>query len=104
MNALRTLRKGTGISMQRGPERADATAIRNAYIAIHDVTDIHDQHAWSMDSDHTVLTVHFVVNTRDLDAIHAVKMEARQALHALGVQHATIETGLPGELCELEHH
>ena len=104
VNALRTLRKGTGILMQRGPERVDAVAIRNALLALHHVTDLHDQHAWSLDGDYTVLTVHLVVNTRDLDAISVVKKEARQALHDLGVQHATIETELPGELCELEHH
>ncbi|MBK8615201.1 MAG: cation transporter [Flavobacteriales bacterium] len=104
VNALRTLRKGTGILMQRGPERVDAAAIRNALLALHQVADVHDQHAWSLDGDYTVLTVHLVVNTRDLDAISTVKKEARQALHTLGVQHATIETELPDELCELLHH
>lgn len=104
VNAWRTLRKGTGILMQRGPDRVDDTAIRNALLALHRVVDVHDQHAWSLDGDYTVLTVHLVVNTRDLDAISAVKKEARRALHALGVQHATIETELPEDLCELQHH
>jgi cobalt-zinc-cadmium efflux system protein len=103
-NAARTLRQGTGILMQRGPERIDPVAVRTALLAIDRVRDVHDQHAWSLDGDYTVLTVHLVVDTQDLDLLRAVKEQARKALHALGVQHATIETERPNEVCELQHH
>ncbi len=103
-NALRTMRLGTGILMQRGPERIDPAAVRSALLAIDRVQDVHDQHAWSLDGDYTVLTVHLVVDITDMDTLCAVKAKARHALHALGVQHATIETERPDERCELLHH
>lgn len=104
VNAFRMLRQGTAILMQRGPDRIDATAVRAALLALPGVHDVHDQHAWSLDGNYTVLTVHLVVDAGDLHAAQRVKAAARHALHHLDVQHATIEIELPGEPCELLHH
>ncbi|MBK7268438.1 MAG: cation transporter [Flavobacteriales bacterium] len=104
VNALRTLRTGTGILMQRLPEHVDAERIRTALTALPHVRDVHDQHAWSLDGNYVVLTVHLVVDTTDADLLRGVKEQARHALHHQGVQHATIEIEQPDEVCELQHH
>ncbi len=103
-NASGTLRRGTAILMQRDPEGIDPASVRAALLAIPMVRGVHDQHAWSLDGTYTVLTVHLVVDSGDLGEVLRVKEQARHALHALGVQHATIETERPGEPCELLHH
>jgi cobalt-zinc-cadmium efflux system protein len=103
-NAIGTLRKGTGILMQRDPEGIDPLAVRNTLLAIEHVRDVHDQHAWSLDGAYTVLSVHLVVDAKDLETLCTVREKARQALHALGIQHATLETEQPDEVCELQHH
>ncbi|MBK8340834.1 MAG: cation transporter [Flavobacteriales bacterium] len=104
VNALRTLRAGTGILMQRLPEHFDAEGIRKTLTALPHVRDVHDQHAWSLDGNYVVLTVHLVVDTTDADLLRSVKEQARHALHHQGVQHATIEIEQPDEVCELQHH
>jgi cobalt-zinc-cadmium efflux system protein len=103
-NAIGTLRQGTGILMQAGADGVDANTIRSTLLALPRVIDVHDQHAWSLDGAYTVLTVHLVVDTQDLGTLTEVKTHARNALHALGIEHATIETERPGEDCELKHH
>lgn len=104
VNAVRTLRQGTAILMQREPEQMDAGTVRDALLALPGVRGVHDQHAWSLDGTNTVLTVHLVVDGGDAEALHRVKALARTALHGLGIHHATIELERPGEACELIHH
>lgn len=103
-NAIGTLRKGTGLLMQAGADDIDPERIRTTLLALPHVTDVHDQHAWSLDGSYTVLTVHLVVNVHEMDTLTAVKQQARQALHQLGIAHATIEMERPCEECELLYH
>lgn len=103
-NAVRTLRKGTGILMQRLPEGFDETAVTRALHAVPNVLGSHDQHAWSLDGNYIVLTVHLLVDTTDAAVRSIITRDARQALTELGVHHATIELELPGDECSLKHH
>jgi cobalt-zinc-cadmium efflux system protein len=103
-NALGTLRKGTGILMQRLPEGFDEAAVTKALLELPQVIDAHDQHAWTLDGQYTVLTVHLRTPASDAAERAALIRTARQRLKDLGVHHATIELEAPGEACELEHH
>lgn len=103
-NAVRTLRKGTGILMQRLPEGFDETAVSNALLALPHVTGSHDQHAWTLDGEYIVLTVHLLVDTSDPAERSAVTQAARRMLKDMGVHHATIEMELPGDDCSLQDH
>lgn len=103
-NALRTLRKGTGILMQRLPEGFDEAAITEALHALPHVVGSHDQHAWTLDGEYIVLTVHLQVDTRDAHARSQVTRDARSKLKRMGVDHATIELEDPGEDCALQDH
>ena len=103
-NALRTLRKGTGILMQRTPGSLDMQEVRTRLMAIPHVKDLHDQHTWTLDGSLIIHTVHLVVADVDLPAALRLKATAREVLAALGIHHATIELEWTGEDCGLQHH
>ncbi|MEZ4739801.1 MAG: cation diffusion facilitator family transporter [Flavobacteriales bacterium] len=103
-NAVGTLRKGTGILMQEIPPGVDMQEVRTKLMAIPHVTDVHDQHTWTLDGSFVVHTVHLVVGDVDLPEALEMKKKAREALLASGIHHATIELEWAKEDCELEHH
>lgn len=103
-NAVKTLRKGTGILMQRLPEGFDEVKITDALRALPHVVGSHDQHAWTLDGDYIVLTVHLEVDTSDAAERSQLTKAAREMLLGLGVHHATIELELPQDECSLAHH
>lgn len=103
-NALRTLRRGTGILMQRLPEGFDEARVAAMLRAIPHVTGSHDQHAWTLDGTYVVLTVHLEVDSDDPRVHGRVKADARAGLQAMGVHHATIELERENEVCTLQHH
>ena len=104
INAIRTLRTGTGILMMGRPLGHDPEVIEHELRAIPHVRDVHDQHAWSLDGQYTVLTVHLVIDDLTLEQAHQVKVHAREALTRSGIHHATIELETLGEACELQRH
>ena len=104
VNALRTLRKGTGILMQEIPAGLDMAAVRGKLLAIPHVTDIHDQHTWTLDGSFVVHTVHLMVADVDLTSALAVKARAREELLSMGIHHATIELEWADEQCGLKQH
>jgi cobalt-zinc-cadmium efflux system protein len=103
-NAVRTLRTGTGILMQRLPEDFDEQAVTDALHRLPHVIGSHDQHAWTLDGAYIVLTVHLIVDTADAVERSSLMAEAKRSLRAMGIDHATIELELPGDECALEHH
>jgi len=103
-NALGTLRKGTGILMQETPAGVDLEAIRRRLLEIPNTKGVHDQHTWTLDGTVVIHTVHLVVADVDTAEAYRIKVQARNALHALGIEHTTIELERTNESCSLEHH
>ena len=103
-NAIGTLRKGTGILMQRLPEGYNEKAVSQALLAVPHVVSAHDQHAWTLDGEYTVLTVHLCVDTADATERSTIIAGARNRLKEMDIAHATIELEMPGDECALEHH
>lgn len=103
-NAIGTLRTGTRILMQAQPAGVDEAVVRDRLLALPDVRGVHDQHSWTLDGSYVVHTVHLLVNDIGLERAQTLKSEARQALHGMGIQHATIELEWPGEPCTLQDH
>jgi cobalt-zinc-cadmium efflux system protein len=103
-NAVGTLRKGTGILMQEIPDGLDLKAVRDQLMALPHVTDVHDQHTWTLDGSFIVHTVHLVVGNVDLAQALGVKAQARTLMQDMGIHHATIELEWANEECGLEHH
>jgi cobalt-zinc-cadmium efflux system protein len=103
-NAVGTLRKGTGILMQEIPDQLDMQAVRTQLMAIPHVTDVHDQHTWTLDGSFIVHTVHLVVADVDLRSALEAKATARALLLKMGIHHATIELEWADEQCGLQQH
>lgn len=104
INALGTLRKGTGILMQEIPAGIDMQEVRSRLMAIPHVKDLHDQHTWTLDGRLIVHTVHIVVDGVDHREALDIKCRARDALKGLGIDHSTIELEWADEHCGLQHH
>lgn len=103
-NAAGTLRRGTGILMQEVPPAVDQAAIQARLLQLPHVTDVHDQHAWSLDGRSVVHSVHLVVADIGVPEACALKARARDLLRGLGVHHTTIELEWAGEECGLQKH
>lgn len=101
-NAVRTLRRGTDILMQAVPAELHETKVRERLLKIPNITDVHDQHAWTLDGNYTVLTLHLAASASNDADLLRVKQQARAALRDMGVHHATIELELPGEECAVK--
>lgn len=104
VNAIGTLRRGTGILMQEMPAGLDMQELRTRLMAIPHVVDLHDQHTWTLDGSFVVHTVHIVVGRVELQEAQRIKCNARDAMKELGIHHATIELEWEDEPCDLQHH
>ncbi len=103
-NALGTLRKGTGILMQRLPDGFDEPKVMAALRNLPHVVGVHDQHAWTLDGEYIVFTVHLTVDATGADERSALTARARELLLGMGVHHATIELEQPTDPCDLHTH
>lgn len=103
-NALGTLRKGTGILMQRLPDGFDEAKVMEALRNLPHVVGVHDQHAWTLDGEYIVFTVHLAVDATGADERSALTAQARELLLGMGVHHATIELEQPTDHCDLHEH
>ena len=104
VNAIRTLRMGTGILMQGIPPGLNVEAVRDKLLSIPHVVDLHDQHTWTLDGSFMVHTVHLVVADVGLEEALSIKQQARAMLLDLGIHHATIELEWEREECGLQGH
>jgi cobalt-zinc-cadmium efflux system protein len=100
-NASRNLKQVFRVILQAAPEEMDAGTVCDALGALPGVRSVHDWHAWVMDSDFTVASVHLVVE----DTLpKAAQQHLRAAAHALfeahGIRHATVEIEFEAEPCE----
>ena len=67
------------------------------------VDSVHHLHIWSLDDEHTVLTVH-IVSEKILapDEYALLKQRFREIVDASGIYHSTLEIEWPDESCRLE--
>ena len=91
-NVLSGLKQTILLFLQGSPEQFDETSFREQVLKFDGVTGIHDMHAWSLDGDRNVLSLHVVVaNGLGIDKIGKIKGEIRHLASHLGRYHATIE-------------
>ncbi len=102
-NVFRNIRQSLHIILQGSPGTVDLGQIEESVLKIDEVQGVHDLHAWSIDGEYNVLTIHVVLRSpQPMDELLKLKLIIREALLALGVQHCTIEFEVPEEDCELE--
>ncbi|MEQ9406022.1 MAG: cation diffusion facilitator family transporter [Cyclobacteriaceae bacterium] len=100
-NVYKNLKESFHIILQGTPSNVDIKKIRSAILEFPEVKDLHDCHAWSMDGNYNILSVHLVVNREyQLKDLEEIKTKAKARLQELGINHATIEFETEDEVCE----
>lgn len=100
-NVYKNLKESFRIILQATPENIDITKIRDEIQKVAGVLSLHDCHAWSMDGNYHILSIHLVVaNTSSLKDLEKIKKAVKQKASNLGINHATIEFETEEEDCE----
>ena len=102
-NVYKNLKKSFLVILQGIPEEVSIDAIRFKLKDMPEVTDIHDCHAWSMDGQYNILTIHLQLD-KDyrLSEQARVKESVRSRLKDESINHITIEFEGLDENCELK--
>ncbi|MEO1253536.1 MAG: cation diffusion facilitator family transporter [Bacteroidota bacterium] len=102
-NVYKNLRKSMLVILQGIPEDISMDHIRRKLTEMPEVLDIHDCHAWSMDGQYNILTIHLQLD-QDYKLSQQAKLKetARSKLNDESVNHITIEFEMQNENCELQ--
>ncbi len=102
-NVYKNLKKSLLVILQGIPEEISIDDIRQKLKNISKVTDIHDCHAWSMDGQYNILTLHLRLD-KDYKPSEQAKLKerVRTQLKDESINHITIEFEGQNENCELE--
>ena len=91
------------VILQGIPEEISIDHIRRKLKDMPEVTDIHDCHAWSMDGEYNILTIHLRLDKDyKLSQQANLKEKVRSQLKDESINHLTIEFEGQDENCELE--
>lgn len=102
-NVYRNIRQSLHIILQGSPWELDMEQVRRTLLEVEEVREVHDLHAWSVDGEYNVMTVHVVLqNAVSMEEQHRLKLIIREKLLALGIQHSTVEFEVPDEDCGME--
>ena len=102
-NVYRNLRQAFQIILQGIPDNVDVEEIRRKIESLPEIKGIHDLHTWSMDGHYNIMTLHLVVSQLTPTAeLERLKLEVRQQLQQMNIQHLTIETEFEDQACELK--
>jgi len=102
-NVFRNLKSVFRILLQGVPKNVDEDEIKSKVMSIPGVIGVHDVHAWSMDGQYNILTLHVVAgNQASLTSLGELKKEVRHCLAHLKLHHVTIEIESEEEECKLE--
>ena len=103
INVYKNLKKSLLVILQGIPNELSIDEIREKLIRIKAITSVHDCHAWSMDGQYNVLTIHSVLDKDyKLSEQAAIKGQIRKVLKSESIDHITIEFENQEENCELE--
>ena len=99
-NVYKNLRHLFRIILQGIPLNIDIENIKKQILTFPEVLEVHDVHAWSMDGEYNVMSLHLVLkNLTPQITVEKIKKDLRHSLEHLNVQHVTIETEFENEIC-----
>jgi cobalt-zinc-cadmium efflux system protein len=102
-NVYRNIRQSMHIILQGSPAAVDMDEVQRSIVKMDGVESVHDLHAWSVDGQYNVLTIHVVLQREQpMGELGPLKVAIRDTLLQLGVQHTTIEFEFPEEDCNME--
>ncbi len=100
-NASINLKETILILLQENPVRFDVTQITAKLKSKNqEINAIHDVHAWSLDGEHHVMSIHVVLEDDvALSELESIKKNIRSLLKEQGISHVTIEFETANEEC-----
>jgi cobalt-zinc-cadmium efflux system protein len=102
-NVFGNLRKTVRVFLQAVPHDVDLSKVERQVNELERVCSTHHVHAWSLDGEHNVLTMHVVVEqTTSLDEFIAIKCEINDLIDSRDFVHSTIEIELEDEDCRMK--
>ena len=102
-NVYKNLRKSMLVILQGIPEEVSLEDIKEKLKDISEITDVHDNHVWSMDGEYNILTIHLQLDQDyKLSEQAKLKEKVRSQLKDESNNHITIEFEGQDENCELE--
>lgn len=102
-NVLRNLRKTVNLFLQAVPEQMDLAALRSQVEALPGVLATHHMHAWSLEGESHVLTLHVMVaEDASREAVIELRSRIRELLRGLNLAHTTIEIEYGPDDCMME--
>ncbi len=102
-NVYKNLKKSLLVILQGIPEEVSIDDIRQKLKNIAEVIGVHDCHAWSMDGQYNILTIHLQLDKDyKLSEQGRLKEIVRSKLKDESINHITIEFEGQDENCELE--
>lgn len=102
-NVYKNLRKSMLVILQGIPEDVSLEDIKEKLKDISEITDVHDNHVWSLDGEYNILTIHLRLDKDyKLSEQTKLKEKVRSQLKDESINHITIEFEGQNENCELE--
>jgi cobalt-zinc-cadmium efflux system protein len=102
-NVIRQLKAIVPVFLQASPDSTDVIAIERQIGNLENVDSVHHLHVWSLDGEHSVLTVHLVAEKiLSPDEYALLKQRFRKIIDANGIYHSTLEIEWPEESCRLQ--
>ena len=103
-HVLKNFKQTLKIFLQAKPVHFDTAEFEGWVAAQAEIVEVHDLHAWSMDGDFDVVSLHLVVaDHMEQEGIVALKKKVRAKLQEQEMEHATIEVEFEAERCALVH-
>lgn len=100
-NIFKSLKESFRIILQGTPSTVNLKMIHQNLLNIPHVKDFHDCHAWSMDGEYNILSVHLIIDKNlTLSELESIKKETKEKLHSDGIDHVTIEFEMENETCD----
>ncbi|MDR2969472.1 MAG: cation diffusion facilitator family transporter [Tannerellaceae bacterium] len=91
------LRDSLRLSLDGVPSGVNLPEIEKIITSVRGVENVHHLHVWPISTTETALTAHIVLS--DISRMEEIKEEVKQELSHTGIQHATLESELPGRDC-----
>jgi cobalt-zinc-cadmium efflux system protein len=103
-NVVRNLKETILLFLQATPDDKQVNEVRSVLTAKTEVKELHHFHIWSLDGEHSVMTVHLVLNAEITVAqMKNLKNQLQKELKTFEFVHTTIELEFADEVCRDEN-
>ena len=102
-NVIRNLKETLLLFLQATPDAKQMAEVRKVLMSNDEVADIHHFHIWSLDGEHSVMTVHVELRQDvSISQLKRLKDKLRHRLDEFDFVHTTIEIEFANEACRDE--